>query len=160
MIAAVSHDYTPSSWKSSARSSPLLSYFLPIVARHRPAPCVTYASPSTPRPRPPSSSSSSRLPSSPRLLYPAVSIFIFLIAPPPLPPPQPPPPPPPPPSPLFAGQDGAVDEDVLPATPLAERDRLRISKRLDSSLSPPPLPPLPRANRFFAYPIVGNPVTP
>lgn len=146
MIAAVSHDYTPSSWKSSARSSPLLSYFLPIVARHRPP--RTYA--------PPPLVTAAFLATAPL----SRSIYLHFLnrSPTPLPPQPPPPPLPPPPSPLFAGQDGAVDEDVLPATPLAERDRLRISKRLDSSLSPLHL--LPRTNRFFAYPIVGNPVTP
>ena len=72
LIAAVPHDYTPACWKSSARSSPLLSYFLLIVepagASYSPVPGSLL-----------SSSPSSRLPSS-ELLYPAVSIFIFLIA--------------------------------------------------------------------------------
>ena len=130
MIAAVPHDYTPACWKSSARSSPLLSYFLLIVGASRgqlqpgtrqssllitivtaaflgaPLSCSIYLHflnrfPTTLSPPPPPTSVSLSL-----------SLSFSLT--------------------LLAGQDGAVDEDVLPGTLPAERDRLRISKRLDS----------------------------
>lgn len=121
----------PTCRKSSARSSPLLSYFLLIAQpASQPAsqPCNPFLTPSIPS-RLSSSSPSSRVPSI-GLLYPLVSIFIFLIAPNhPLPLPHPHDPP----HPLWWPRWRPLTKTYYPgrytATPV-ERDRLWVSKRL------------------------------
>lgn len=118
----------PTCRKSSARSSSLLSYFL-LIAQ----PASQPANPATPPPPPSiplrlsSSSPSSRVPST-GLLYPLVSIFIFLIAPN-----HPPPHPHDPPHPLWWPRWRPLTKTYYPGrytTTPVERDRLRVSKRL------------------------------